>query len=104
MKTSDNRPRTIRRLILGDPRDRQGDRSWTGRSIKALSFIAIIVFLGLWIIAFLFLRNDLSADIAAGVWLNDLSCIIFFGGLAIAVFFGALVGNILRRFFWRSLK
>ena len=104
MKPSNSRLQNIRRLVFGDPIDWQGNRPWAGRLINALSFTAVVFCLGLWITGFLLLRDDLAAGNTSSAWLNNLSCIIFFGGLVIAFFIGSLVGNILRRFFWRLLR
>lgn len=78
-------------------------RSCTGRILSALTFIAIIIFLGLWITVFLLLKDRLFVDVLSGNFLTNLTCITFFGGLVIAIFIGGLAGNFLRREFWKTL-
>ena len=79
------------------------EKSCTGRIISALTFIVIIICLGLWISAFLLLKDRLSTEMFAGNILTNLTCISFFGGLVVAIFVGALAGNILRRTLWKML-
>ena len=79
------------------------EQSCAGRIVSALTFIVIIICLGLWITAFILLKDRLSTGTLAGNVLTDLTCIIFFGGLTVAVFVGALAGNLLRRTFWKIL-
>jgi hypothetical protein len=89
--------------VADSPANRSQKQSWSGRIVNAFSFIAVIICLGLWITAFILLKDSLFAGIASGNVLTNLTCIIFFGGLASAIFLGMLAGNILRRFFWRSM-
>jgi len=77
------------------------ERSCAGRLLSALTFIVIIIFLGLWITTFLLLKDNLFAETLSGNILTDLTCLTFFGGLVIAIFVGALAGNFLRRVFWK---
>jgi len=73
------------------------------RILSALTFIIVIVCLGLWITAFLLLKDHLFAENFSGNILTNLTCLTFFGGLVIAIFVGALAGNSLRRTFWKML-
>jgi fumarate reductase subunit D len=83
--------------------DRVLEHSFAGRVVSALTFIVVVLCLGLWITAFLLFRNQFfSQSLSATVYTN-LSCIVFFGGLVVAVFFGAMAGNFLRRAFWKLL-
>jgi len=79
------------------------ERSCAGRLVSALMFIVTIVCLGLWITAFLLLKDRLFSETLSGSILTDLTCLTFFGGLVIAIFVGALAGNFLRRAFWKAL-
>ncbi len=83
--------------------DRALEHSCLGRIISALTFIVVIICLGLWITAFILLRDRLFAETLSGSILTNLTCIIFFGGLVIAIIVGALAGNLLRRAFWKLL-
>jgi hypothetical protein len=77
------------------------ERSCAGRIVSTLTFIVVIIFLGLWIAAFLLLKDRLFAKTLSGNVLTNLTCLTFFGGLVIAIFVGALAGNFLRRAFWK---
>jgi hypothetical protein len=79
------------------------EHSCAGRILNALNFIVVIVCLGLWITAFLLLKDHLFTETLSGNILTNLTCLTFFGGLVIAVFVGALAGNSLRRTFWKML-
>jgi hypothetical protein len=79
------------------------EHSCAGRVINALTFIVILLCLGLWITGFLQLKDDLVKQTVTGNVLTNLTCIVFFGGLVIALFVGALAGNFLRRAFWKML-
>ena len=59
--------------------------------------------LGLWITAFLLLKDRLFTETLAENVLTNLTCLTFFGGLVVAIFVGALAGNFLRRTFWKIL-
>ena len=83
--------------------DRALERSCTGRIINTLTFLVVILCLGLWITAFLLLKDQLFAKTLTGSLLTNLTCLTFFGGLVIAILVGALVGNFLRRLFWKLL-
>ncbi len=78
-------------------------RSCAGRIISTLRFIVFIICLGLWIAAFVLFQDRLSAQTVSGNILTNLKCLTFFGGLVIAIFIGALVGNLLQRAFWKWL-
>jgi hypothetical protein len=79
------------------------EHSCAGRILSSLTFIVIIICLGLWITAFLLLKDRLFTETLSGSIFTDLTCLTFFGGLAIALFIGALAGNFLRRAFWKRL-
>jgi hypothetical protein len=79
------------------------ERSCAGRITNSITFITIIFCLGLWITAFLLLKDRLFAETLTGNILTNLTCLTFFGGLAIALFVGAMIGNFLRRYFWKRL-
>jgi hypothetical protein len=83
--------------------DRALEHSCAGRVVSALAFIVVVFCLGLWITVFLLLKDQLFSKTFSGNVLTDLTCIVFFGGLVLAVFFGALAGNFLRRAFWKLL-
>jgi hypothetical protein len=96
----------IRRLGLGvgfSQPDWALKRSCAGRIVNALTFIVVIFCLGLWITTFLLLKDRLSTETISGNIFTNLTCISFFGGLAVAIFVGALAGNLLRQMFWRLL-
>ena len=78
-------------------------RSSMVRVINALMFISIVFFLALWITGFLLLQDDVLAPTDSGSLHTELTCITFFGGLVIAIFLGAMVGNLLRRIIWKTL-
>jgi hypothetical protein len=80
------------------------EQSCASRLIKALTFIVMMLCLGVWIASFTFLKDRLSTETFTVNTLTNLTCISFFGGLAVAIFIGALAGNILRRLFWRLLN
>jgi hypothetical protein len=74
-----------------------------GRIVSALTFIIVIGCLGVWIAIFLLVMDHLSMQTLPGKVLSNLNCIVFFGGLVLALFVGALAGNFLRRAFWKWL-
>ena len=79
------------------------EHSCAGRILNSLTFIIIIICLGVWITAFLLLKDRLFTTTLSVSISNNLTCLTFFGGLAIALFVGAMIGNFLRRFFWKRL-
>ena len=79
------------------------EHSRAGRIFSALTLIVVIVCLGLWITAFLLLKDRLFTETFSGNVLTNLTCLAFFGGLVIAIFVGAIAGNFLRREFWKRL-
>jgi len=83
--------------------DRALEHTCAGRVVSALTFIVVVVCLGLWITVFILLKDQLFAKIISGNVLTNLTCIVFFGGLVVALFIGALAGNFLRRAFWKML-
>ncbi len=83
--------------------DRALEHTCAGRVVSALTFIVVVFCLGLWIAAFFLFRNQLFAQTISPNVLTNLTCIVFFGGLVVAVFVGALAGNFLRRTFWKLL-
>ena len=83
--------------------DRALEHTCAGRVVSALTFIVIVLCLGLWITVFLLLKDQLFTQTLSGNVLTNLTCIVFFGGLVVALFVGALLGNFLRRAFWKLL-
>lgn len=83
--------------------DPELERSCAGRILSSLTFIVIIACLGLWITAFLLLKDRIFTETLSGSIFTNLTCLTFFGGLVIALFVGALAGNFLRRAFWKRL-
>jgi hypothetical protein len=78
------------------------NRSLAGRVANALAFIAVIFCLALWITAFLIFRESLPPSGVSSILFTDLSCLTFFGGLALSIGIGAFLGNISRRFLWKK--
>jgi hypothetical protein len=83
--------------------DRALEHTSAGRVVSAMTFIVVVFCLGLWITVFLLLKDKLFTQILPGKVLTNLTCIVFFGGLVVALFVGALAGNFLRRAFWKIL-
>jgi hypothetical protein len=79
------------------------EHTCAGRVISALTFIVVIICLGLWIALFVVFKDQLLTQTPAGNVVTNLTCIVFFGGLVVALFIGALAGNFLRRTFWKML-
>ncbi len=79
------------------------ERSCAGRILSSLTFFVIIICLVVWITAFLLLKDRLFTATLSGSIYTNLTCLTFFGGLASALFVGAMIGNFLRRFFWKRL-
>lgn len=79
------------------------EHTCAGRVINALTFIVIILCLGSWIGFFLLLKEQLPTQSLVVDMFTNITCIIFFGGLVAAIFVGAMVGNFLRRAFWKLL-
>jgi hypothetical protein len=79
------------------------EHTCAGRVISALTFIIVLFCLGMWITGFLLLKDQLFAQTLSGNVFTNLTCIVFFGGLVVALFVGALAGNFLRRTFWKLL-
>jgi hypothetical protein len=79
------------------------ENSFGARILNALTLIIVITCLGLWITAFLLLKDQLFSKTLTGTILTDLTCITFFGGLAIAIVVGGAAGNFLRRTFWKMI-
>jgi hypothetical protein len=86
-----------------NPYDPALAHSCAGRAINALTFIVVIACLGMWITAFLVLKDQLFPQTVSATVLTNLTCLTFFGGLIAAVFIGALAGNFLRRTAWKIL-
>jgi hypothetical protein len=79
------------------------EHTCAGRVISALTFIMVLFSLGLWVTAFLQLKDQLFTQTLSGNVFTNLTCLFFFGGLIVALFVGAMAGNFLRRIFWRML-
>jgi hypothetical protein len=90
-------------VLAANPVDSALQRTCLGRVISALTFIAIVLCLVLWITGFLLFRDSgIQKSVSAAIYTN-LSCIIFFGGLVIAIGIGAMLGNLVRRTLWKAL-
>jgi hypothetical protein len=96
-----NRLRKSGKGIFYDHNVQTLDRASAMRFLNTLSFVIVIIFLALWITAFILLKDNLFTKTLTGNLLTDLSCLTFFGGLVMSIFVGALVGNLLRRLFWK---
>jgi hypothetical protein len=89
------------KAIIRSENDPGMEHSFAGRILSSLTFIVIIICLGMWITTFLLLKDRLFTETLSGSIFTDLTCLTFFGGLAIALIVGALAGNFLRRAFWK---
>ncbi len=78
-------------------------RSCLGRLASSLTFLFIILALGLWLTFFVLYRDALQSGTQESVLLDNATCILFFGGLTLAVVIASLGGNMLRRALWRLL-
>jgi fumarate reductase subunit D len=74
-----------------------------GRMASVMTYFVLIVCLGVWITFFLLIKDYLSAQPLSNNVINNLTCIMFFGGLVLAFFVGAMIGNFVRRAFWKWL-
>jgi len=83
--------------------DQALEQPCAGRVVSALAFIVVILCIGLWITVFLILKDRLFTQTLPGNMLTNITCFVFFGGLVLALFIGALMGNFLRRTFWMIL-
>jgi hypothetical protein len=98
-----NQPGSPRQQETPQQNDGALERGAAARIINAITFVSIIFFLTLWITAFLVLKDGPLATSYTGSLLTNLTCLTFFGGLVIAIFIGALAGNLLRRLLWKIL-
>jgi hypothetical protein len=89
--------------VAASQTDRALEHTCAGRVVNALTFIMVIFCLGLWITFFLLLKDRVFTQALSGNVLTNLTCIVFFGGLVVTLFIGALAGNFLRRAFWTML-
>jgi hypothetical protein len=89
--------------IIHNPNGSRLEHSVFERILSSLTFIIVIICLGLWITSFLLLKDQLVKVTISGNNLIDLTCLIFFGGMVLAIIVGALAGNFLRRAFWKRL-
>jgi hypothetical protein len=71
------------------------------RVVNALTYILVLMFLGIWIASFILITNDVFSHVLSGNILTNLSCLIFFGGLILSISFGAVAGKFLTRFYWK---
>ena len=89
-------------VLAANPVEGALQRTCLGRVISALTFIAVVACLVLWITLFLVFRDSgIQNDVSANLF-TDLSCITFFGGLVIAIGIGATLGNLVRRTLWKA--
>lgn len=79
------------------------EHTCAGRVVNALTFISVVLCLGFWIALFLLFNDQMFLQTLSTNVLTNLTCIVFFGGLVVAVFIGALAGNFIRRTFWKLL-
>ncbi len=79
------------------------DHSLAGRVVNALTLVTVIFCLALWITAFLLFKESLPLSGGSNNLFTDLSCLTFFGGLALSIGIGAFLGSISRRFLWKKL-
>ena len=101
MKKSIRRLRRMGTSTMNGQIDQGLQHSCAGRILNALTFIIVIICLGLWITIFLLMKDRLFTQTLSGNILTNLTCFTFFGGLVIAIFVGALAGNSLRRAIWK---
>ncbi len=73
-------------------------KSLAGRLANTLPFLTLVICLGGWIIGF-----EALQEAGPGIVSEDLRCVTFFGGLAVAALLGALVGAFLKRLIWKAL-
>jgi len=86
-----------------DQTERELMNTCAGRMVSVMTFIGMIGCLGMWVALFVLVMNRLSMQTLAGNVISNLTCIVFFGGLVLALFIGAMIGNFLRRSFWKWL-
>ena len=86
-----------------DQFDPELKRSCLGRLASISTFIFIIICIGLWITGFLLLRETPTMQSIPPAWLDQITCLAFFGGLVLAILVSGLGANMLRRALWRIL-
>jgi flagellar biosynthesis protein FlhB len=91
------------RMFTAEGMDESLRRTFIGRAISMVSFIMVILCLGLWVTVFSLWRDNSLVNSIAPKILSNLMCFGFFGGLVFAVIIGGLVGNTLRRVLWKML-
>jgi hypothetical protein len=91
-------------LLAANPVDKNLKPSCLIRVVSALNYLVVIACLALWITAFILFRESSAQRQLSDNLFTNLSCITFFGGLAIAIIVGALLGNLLRRSLWHLLS
>jgi hypothetical protein len=91
------------KLTAASQADRALEHTCAGRVVNALTFLVVVLCLGFWIAVFLLFNDQLVTQTLSANLLTNLTCLVFFGGLVVAVFIGALAGNFMRRAFWKSL-
>ncbi len=96
----------FRRLVGFTSTDRVDSalqRSCIGRIVSAITLIVMFICIGLWVGVFLLLQNTgIGQAIPADV-IGPVLGITFCGGFIFAIIIGGLIGNALRRIFWRML-
>ncbi len=78
-------------------------RSCLGRLASSLTLLFIVLALGIWLTFFVLYRDSLPADSAQRNLLDNMTCLLFFGGLTLAILLASLGGNLLRRALWQFL-
>jgi hypothetical protein len=68
--------------------DRALEHTCAGRVVSALTFIVVVFCLGLWITAFLLIKDQLFVQTFTGNVLTNLTCIVFFWRIGVGGFCG----------------
>ena len=78
-------------------------KTCAGRLVSVMTYMVSLGCLGFWIAFFLVVKDRLSMQTLSGNVISNLTCIVFFVGLVLALFVGAMIGNFMRRAFWKWL-
>jgi hypothetical protein len=97
-----SRMKTVKKKMINQ-KDKVLGHPYAGRVINAITYILVVICLGIWIAIFLVVKNDWNLQPLAGNILTNLTCLVFFGGLVVSLTVGTLIGNFLRRLFWNYL-
>ena len=91
------------KLFTAEWMDESLRRTFIGRATNIISFVMVILCVGIWVTVFSLWRDSRQASSIAPNTLSNLMCIGFFGGLILSVIVGGMVGNALRRILWKML-